>query len=178
MKTKPLVAAFATLVLTAGSAAALPSVGSPRPSVSIRDGWDRETTLERYRGVVTLVVYEDKGSAEVNQALKEELSRLAKGDRYKRRVALFAVADVTGYDYWPVRGFVKDAIQSESHKQGTLIYCDWDGRFRGALGLHKGNSNVVLIGKDDRILFAEAGALSAARRRELIDLLRREVEGH
>lgn len=178
MKTKPLVAAFATLVLTAGAAGALPTVGGTRPSVSVRDGWDRVTTLEHYRGVVTLVVYEDKGSAEVNQVLKEELSRLAKGDRYKRKVALFAVADVSGYDYWPVRGFVKDAIQTESHKQGTTIYCDWDGRFRNALSLEKGKSNVVLIGKDDRILFAEAGALSAARRRELIDLLRREVEGH
>ena len=66
MKKKPLVAAFATLVLAAGTSAALPSVGSTRPSVSIRDGWDRETTLEGHRGKVTLVVYEDKGSATIN----------------------------------------------------------------------------------------------------------------
>ena len=67
--------------------------------------------------------------------MKEELGKLAKGDRYKTAIALLAVADVEGYDYWPVRGFVKSAIRKESRKFGTTIYCDWDGSFRSALGL-------------------------------------------
>jgi len=105
------------------------------------------------------------------------LARLAAGDRYRGAVALVAVADVAGYDYWPVRGFVKDAIRKESVKQGTSIYCDWDGHVRRGLELDAGTSNVVLYGKDGSVIFADKGALSAARRGALLDLLRRQVEG-
>jgi hypothetical protein len=112
----------------------------------------------------------------VNQALKNALSKLAKGDRYAKSVALLPVADVTGYDYWPIRGIVKGAIRQESRKQGAVIYCDWDGRVRERLGLVRGTSNVVLFGKDGRTLFVESGELSASRQDELLAALRREVE--
>jgi hypothetical protein len=169
--------ASAAILMGGALANAVPAVGSGRPDVTLQDGWDRTLELARYRGMPILVVYEDKDSATINQGLKEELSKLAKGDRYKRLIALVAVADVSGYDYWPVRGFVKDAIKSESHKQGTLIYCDWDGHVRGALGLHRGTSNVVLFGKDDKVLFSHAGALSSEQQRALIGLLREQVDG-
>ena len=103
-------------------------------------------------------------------------SRLAKSGKYRSAVALVPVADVRHYDYWPVRGFVKDAIQSESKKQGTRIYCDWSGDFSKALSLQTGTSNVVLYGRNGRLLFAKAGRLSAAEIQQLIGLLRGEVE--
>ncbi len=159
------------------TAYAIPAVGSSRPDVKLDDPWGRSTTLSRFQGKPILVVYEDKDSATLNQPLKDALSKLAKGDVYKKTVALVAVADVGGYDYWPVRGFVKDAIQKESNKQGTIIYCDWDGRVRNTLSLQKGTSNIVLFGKNGKVLFADSGALSSKRREELITLLRREVEG-
>ena len=163
-------------VLMAGPIArALPGPGAKRPDVRLDDAWDRSLTLGRYRGMPTLVVYEDKDSAEENKVLKAELSELAKGDRYKKKIALVAVADVSSYDYWPVRGFVKDAIQAESHKQGTIIYCDWKGAVRRSLDLQKGVSNVVLYGKSDEVLFSHAGPMDKARRAELIGLLRREA---
>lgn len=169
-------AAAAVAVFHGALAGAVPKVGSVRPNVTLQDGWDRTFDMGRYKGMPILVVYEDKDSATLNQALKDELAKLAKGDRYKRLIALVAVADVSGYDFWPVRGFVKDAIQSESHKQGTLIYCDWDGRVRSALGLRRGTSNVVLFGRDDKVLFSYAGALSATQQKELIGLLREQVD--
>ncbi len=160
---------------SAGSASAVPPVGAPRPELSFTDGWERKNDLARYRGVPILVLYEDKDSATVNRPLKEDLARLASGDRYRDLIALLPFADLTSYDYWPVRGFVKDAIQDESKKQKTVIYCDWDGHVRRGLKLQKGTSNVVLFGRDGRVSFSHAGALSPAQRNELIELLRREV---
>lgn len=171
----PLAAVFVAVLVSRANAS--PPIGAPRPDISLRDAWDRQFPLSLFRTMPVLVIYEDKGSVEQNAALKEHLSQLAKGDKYKKLVALVAVADVTGYDYWPVRGFVKNAIQKESHKQGTIIYCDWDGSIRTTLGLERGRSNVVLYGRDGRVLFSEAGALSEERRRALIGLLRTEVEG-
>ena len=165
-----------TLLLLASLAAALPLVGAPRPEVQLTDAWDRSVHLSTYRGMPVLVVYEDRGSARENEALKSELSVLARGDRYRTLVALVAVADVTGYDYWPIRGFVRSAIRSESAKQGTVIYCDWDGHVRSALGLERGTSNVVLYGRDGAVLYAHAGAMSVDDRRAFLALLKAQVD--
>ena len=89
---------------------------------------------------------------------------------------IFSVADVTGYDYWPIRGFVKDAIQKESHKQKTNIYCDWDGRIRTALRLNRNASNVVLYDKNGAVVFSQAGLLSPEERKDLVGRLRAALE--
>jgi hypothetical protein len=154
---------------------ALPIAGALRPEVELTDAWERSIRLSTYRGMPVLVVYEDKGSSEQNAALKRELAVLAKGDRYKKLIALVAVADVTGYDYWPIRGFVKGAIRGESQKQNTVIYCDWDGHVRRALGLEEGASNVVLYGRDGAVLYAHAGAMTPEDCRGFVALLRAQV---
>ena len=169
--------AVAFVVTTAPSRAAhaLPRLGVAHAEVRLQDSWDRTQTFTRVRGLPTLLLYEDKDSTSENAPLKTELARLARSDMYKRSVALVAIADVSGYDYWPVRGFVRDAIQDESHKQGTVIFCDWDGGVRNALGLDKHTSNVVLYGRDGTVLFAASGPLGDTRRAELLDILRTQI---
>lgn len=154
------------------SSDAAPSLGGARPDVSFVDAWDRALVLPKTSGKPVLLVYEDKDSANQNLALKNELSSLARGDAYKNRVVLLAVADVSGYDYWPARGFVRDAIRSESVKLGTPIYCDWDGRVRDTLALEAKRSNVVFYGKDGRVLFSHAGTLPDTKRKELVKLMK------
>ena len=91
-------------------------------------------------------------------------------------MGLVAIADVQGYDYWPVRGFVKDAIRDESRKFGTVIYCDWDGTAQRTFGLQRGTSNLILYGRDGKVIFSHEGPLSAVERSHAIELLRRQVE--
>ena len=163
----------ATLVtLVPAWSGASPSLGGARPDVSFVDAWDRALVLPKTSGKPVLLVYEDKDSANQNAALKNELSALARGDAYKHRVVLLAVADVSGYDYWPARGFVRDAIRSESVKLGTPIYCDWNGQVRDTLALEAKRSNVVFYGKDGRVLFSHAGTLPDAKRKELVKLMK------
>ncbi len=131
--------------------------------------------LSRLGAKPVLIVYEDKDSATQNQAFKNDLANLARGDRYRDTVGLVAIADVQGYDYWPVRGFVKDAIKDESRKFGTVIYCDWDGAARRTLGLRRGTSSVILYGKDGKVIFSHEGAMSADERQQAIVLLRAQV---
>ena len=171
------VAALALSTLGSSSPAlALPAEGAAAPNARIEDADGRSLELKTFKGKPILIVYEDKESATQNQPLKDALSKLAKGDRYKAAVALAAVADVSSYDYWPVKGFVKDSIREESRKQGTTIYCDWSGSFRGAYRLRRGLSSIVLVGRDGHVLFAAEGAVSAEQRNRLVALLKVEVE--
>lgn len=174
LRAAAVVAIGATML--ARDASALPPLGSTMPEVLMTDAWGRSLALSSLRDKPVLVIYEDKASAEQNKVLKAELARLARGDRYKKVVGLVAVADVTGYDYWPVRGFVEDAIQQESVRFGTDIFCDWNGRVRTTLGLERGVSNVVLYDHSGHVRFASKGTLADDERASLLAMLRREVE--
>lgn len=169
-------AVFAAL-LFATSSEALLAPGAPRPEARVVDADDRAFQLGSVSGKPALVVYEDKESANLNVALKAELSKLAKGDRYRSAIALVPVADVAKYDYWPIRGFVKDSIRDESKKLGATIYCDWDKSFSRALGIQRGTSTVILIGRSGRVLFAYEGKVPENETRRLVELLRADVEG-
>ena len=176
MRSAGFVSMLTFLVLLGARAAALPASGATRPDVQLTDAWDRSIRLSTYVGMPLLVVYEDKGSSSQNAALKQDLAVLARGDRYKKLIALVAVADVSGYDYWPIRGFVRSAIRSESTRQSTVIYCDWDGHVRTSLALEKGQSNVVLYARDGSVLYAHAGPMDADERTTFISKLRDQVE--
>jgi hypothetical protein len=158
------------------SAEAAPTLGSVKPAARVRDANDRTFSLQSVQGKPTLVLYEDKDSAKVNVALKDDLSRLARGDKYRSAVVLVPVADVERFDFWPARGFVKDAIRDESKKIGATIYCDWDGSFRRAVKLARNTSSVLLFGRDGRVLFAWEGQVPKEERERLLSMLRAEVE--
>ncbi|WP_237245015.1 MULTISPECIES: YtfJ family protein [Sorangium] len=166
-----------SLALISGAALALPTVGDRAPNARVEDADGRELQLKALRGKPILIMYEDKDSTAQNQALKDALAKLAKGDRYRRAMAVTAIADVSSYDFWPAKGFVKDAIREESRKVRATIYCDWDGSFREAYRLRRGISNVVLVGKSGQVLFAAEGKLKPEAQTRVLDLLRNEVEG-
>jgi ceramide glucosyltransferase len=170
-------AVLVAFALAMPPALARPQAGEAGANARLEDADGRTLELKAFRGKPILILYEDKDSARQNQILKDRLAELAKGDKYRGRVALAAVADVSSYDYWPVKGFVKDAIRDESRKVGTTIYCDWDGSFRAAYGFRRGVSSVVLIDRRGYVAFSAEGAVGAEGRRKLVDLLRAEVEG-
>lgn len=181
MNDRSLLRAVVTVLLTGAlaglpsPASALPWEGQPVPAVQVVDADGRALDLRAVRGKPALVLYEDKDSAAMNAAFKADLARLAKGDRYRNSIALVPVADVQGYDYWPVRGFVKSAIRDESRKIGATIYCDWDGSFQRAARFRRGTSSVMLVGADGRVRFASEGPLSKDARERVIGMLRAEI---
>ena len=174
---RPLLATLAlAALLVVAPAAALVQPGELRPAARVADADDHALDLRAINGKPTLILYEDQASSKLNEAFKADLAKLARGDRYRQAVALVPVADLQSYDFWPARGFVRDAIRSESAKVGTTIYCDWDGSFQRAVGFRRGTSSVVLIGRDARVRFAAEGQLSRADRERVIALLRSEIE--
>lgn len=160
-----------------GDALAALKEGATAPNATLEDADGRVSEIKGFRGKPILIMYEDRDSATQNDRLKKELGELARGERYRSRIALAAIADVSAWDFWPAKGFVKDAIRDESRKQGTTIYCDWTGVFRKTYQLRRGVSNVVLVGKDGRVVFAAEGVVPPDQRRRLLGILREQVEG-
>lgn len=157
-------------------AGAAPLVGRDLRDVPLVDSWDRTDALASHQGRPMLLLYEDKGSGGVNSDLKKELAEVAQDGRYKALITLIPVADVSSYDFWPVRSVAKRTVQKQSLATRTNIYCDWTGQVREKLGLMRKTSNVVLFDKTGKVIFAYAGALSAELRTALFGLLREQVE--
>ncbi len=165
------------LALDVSSVWALPKLGAAAADASMEDADGRRAKVSSFSGKPILIVYEDKDSATLNQPFKDDLAKLAAGDKYRESIALLPLADVSAYNFWPVKGFVKDAIREESKKVGTTIYCDWDASFRSAFDIRAGSSSIILVGRNGAVLFAAEGALSVEQREKVVSLLRAEVEG-
>jgi len=172
------VGAFLAWSTATSPSRAIPSVNDARPKLRLVDAWDR--TLDIEDGTVKgkkaiLVVYEDRDTSKQNKALKDDLAKLEKEPKFAPSMVVVAVADLTAYDFWPVKGVARDAVREESRKFGTSIFCDWDGTARSKLQLRQGFSNVVLYGKEGKVLFASEGALSAESRQALLALVRAQI---
>ncbi len=156
-------------------AEAAPRVGAEAADARATSIDGRVFSTAAVKGRALVIVYEDKDSATLNAAVKRDLAALMKDDTTRAAVVVAAVADVSEYDSWPAKGFVKDAIREEEKKSGTTIWCDWDASFRKALALGKGTSNVVVIGRDGKVKFAVQGALSKEQRGDLATIVKREA---
>lgn len=154
---------------------ALPKEGDVAPNARVDDADDHAFELKSLKGKAFVIVYDDKDSAPTSAAFRKELVKVAKGDGYKGKVGLVIVADVAAYNFWPAKGVVKDAVRKETSEQGTTVYCDWTSNIRSAYNLRGPKSNIVLVGKDGRVLFAAEGAPEGANRKKFFELLRAQV---
>ncbi|MFO0611693.1 MAG: hypothetical protein U0414_03830 [Polyangiaceae bacterium] len=173
-----LLQAVAGFALTTGLATPLVaravSAGETAPEAKVQDADDRALWMSELKGSPVVVFYEDKDSRDMNSALKSEVASLM-GESGMSGIRVIPIADVSDYDSWPARGFVKDAVREESKKAGLTIYCDWDASFRAKYDLVKGSSNVVIVGRDGVVKAASSGSLSSERRAAVLSLLRAEA---
>jgi predicted transcriptional regulator len=154
-----LVTAAAPLLAVA-VAWALPSPGDPAPDAQARNTDDDVLSVSSLRGRVALIFYEDRDSTDVNKPLKDALARqLAAGER-RTDAVVHAVADVSAFNIWPLRKVVNEAVRHKERGTGWRVYLDWDGTFRRAFGFKSGDSNVLLLDAEQRVVLAHAGAVT------------------
>jgi hypothetical protein len=169
-------ALFVALALALASPAlALPTVGSAAPKARLEDPDERGVSMEGLRGRLALIVYEDKSSSGQNRVLIRELKAQAAKLEPGAPITFVPVADVSGYNFWPVKGIARKVVRDKAREGGYPIFCDWDGKFRAKFQLQRAKSNVVLVGRNGRVLFAEAGTLSTDERERLLSILATEL---
>jgi len=157
--------------LVAVEAAALIRTGSTLGDFKVHDHQDKGYSISAlYAGKAALIVFEDKDAGKQNQAFKKRFAALQK--TLGGKVVLIPVADVSAYDYWPAKGFVKDALRDAGKKVGVKVYADWSGKGKTALAAPAKRSNLVLVDKTRKVLWASAGQLTKAQEDQLLDLVK------
>lgn len=171
MKLRP----YVLPLLAASPAFALPAQGTVRPALSLVDVEDQAVELRGVNGKPMVVVLENRESAEQNTSFKSDLATLNKSKEAREGYVLIPIADVEGYDYWPARGFVKDAIREQNKKLGRPIWVDWRGQARRTFGASKDKSVILIFGKDGKLKFAAEGTLGTAQRAQAMTALKCEL---
>lgn len=156
------------MLLVAATALALPKVGVIVPNATAQSIDGKTLDTRAIQGKTTLIFYEDKDVTQQNKPLKDALALQKKKGERKANADVHAVANVSAWDFWPAKGFVRDAIEEQQKKSGHPIYCDWSGDFGKALGTVKDKSNVILIGPDRKVILAHAGPVPTQLRERIL----------
>ena len=149
--------AWADAVVAPAPSPVMPSVDALLEAKLV-DLADKPVSLRGLSGKVVVVVHQDRHSSEQNPALKEKLSVLLL--RYPADLRIVALADVGGYDFWPAKGYVKDALKSLDSAGGALVACDWKGAVRKAYQLKQKHSTVFVLSKVLGLVSLTRGQLS------------------
>ena len=152
------------------------SVGLPRaPDFALESTTGATRHLRDYRGRVVIILYEDRDSNQQNDTLKRELAERARREDLTRDVALVPVANLSGYNFWPARGYARDAVVEIARTQSHEIMIDWSGDMATSYRFRAGQSHVLVVSRDGSVLFRTSGALSARFRQEFFNVLTQAV---
>lgn len=139
---------------------------------TVHDADDKVAKFSVLRaGHPTLVFYEDKDGGEQNERFKQRLGKLQGKSPSAKKVAIVAIADVKSWDFWPAKGFVKDALKSAGKKAGITVWADWSGGGRTSLSAASNASNIVLLDPSGKVAWASTGKLTPAQEDDLLDRL-------
>ena len=129
-------------------------------------------------GRPAVLFYEDRHSTKLNQALKDELFKRGADAGLLDKVAVVAVANLEGLDWFPARGFALAAVRDSEKEAGVPVFVDWTGVLAKApWRLPAKTSSVVVLDAAGKVTWQASGALKPAERAavfaELLRLLSR-----
>jgi hypothetical protein len=113
--------------------------------LTVTDLDDHAVSLGDYPGKVVVLLHEDRDASEQNQDFKTRLGKLS--EQHKGHLLVVALADVSVYNFWPARRYVKAALR-RLRDEGATVLCDWKGTFRKRFALRSGQSSLFLVYKD------------------------------
>ena len=161
-------AAWAQPPAEPGSEARRPAEPSAAPllDAQILDLDDKPVSLRAMQGRVVIVLHQDRYSSEQNQGFKDRLGELVL--RHPQKLQLIALADAGGYNFWPARRYVKDALRPLRELGGALVACDWKGAVQKNYRIPARQSAVFVVGKDGTLQVLKKGVLGDAEAAALL----------
>jgi hypothetical protein len=120
-------------------------------------------------GHPTIVFYEDKDGGEQNDHFKQRLGKLQGKSPAAKKVVVVAIADVSSWNFWPAKGFVKNALESAGKKAGVTVWADWSGAGRASLSASSDASNIVMLDASGRVVWASSGKLTVPQEDDLLN---------
>lgn len=131
----------------------------------------RARSLGTLRGRVVVLFWESREHLHDNAELKRELEAIA-AERPEDLV-LLGVGDVRALDLPLVRPIVRAAVAAIAETIGHEILLDWKGALeRPPFEARRGQSNVLILDREGRLVVRDAGPLPPARRAALVQAVR------
>jgi len=145
-------------------------------SVTLAGTDARPAQLQRYSGKPAVVFYEDRGSIETNQALKDALIEQGRAHGLLHAVSVIAIANVTAYNFTPAREIATAFVRRAERQAGIPILLDLSGALQAPpWTLPDDASTVLLLDAGGRIVWRHSGKVPPAESARLFDQLRQLV---
>lgn len=148
---------------------------APLMNAQILDLDDKPVSLRAMQGRVVIVLHQDRYSSEQNQVFKDRLGELVL--RYPQKLQLVALAEAGGYNFWPARRYVKDALRPLRELGGALVACDWKGAVQKSYRIPARQSAVFVVGKDGTLQALKKGVLGEAEAAALLSQIEKLALG-
>lgn len=148
---------------------------APLLDAQILDLDDKPVLLRAMQGRVVIVLHQDRYSSEQNQSFKDRLGELVL--RHPQKLQLVALAEAGGYNFWPARRYVKDALRPLRELGGALVACDWKGAVQKNYRIPARQSAVFVVGKDGTLQALKKGVLGAAEAAALLSQIEKLALG-
>jgi hypothetical protein len=162
------------LVVSVWCAVSAMAQGQPSPRFLVKSAAGVELTEAQLAGHPYVLWYEAPTTVQLNDAAKAEFTRVLSELTEGTRPLLVAVGDVSGFNFWPVRGFANQQLQAFSATYKMPIYGDWTGQLREGLRLRKGASNLLFVDAKGEVLYRGTGKIGPADVERVKALIRGE----
>lgn len=144
------------------------------PGLTGTDG--KPAQLHRYAGRPAVVFYEDRGSLDANQAVKDALIERGRQEGLLKAVSVIAVANIAAYDFSPAREIATAFIRRAERKAGIPILLDTSGVLQSPpWNLPDDASTVLVLDRDGLVVWRHSGPVPADSREQLFSQLSRLV---
>jgi len=119
--------------------------------------------LSRLKGKPAVIFYEDRESVAVNRPFKKMLAERGQQGGGRDRVHVVAVANLSGYDFFPANGIARHYVREAERKAGIPIYIDWEGRLsKGPWSLPPKGATVLLVDAQAKPVWQHSGLMDEA----------------
>jgi hypothetical protein len=146
----------------------------PALDAALRDTRDDLVRLSRFRGKPVVLIYEDRHSTEVNRDFKNVLRDRGQKLALAGDVAVVAIANVSSFNFFPVRGFALDRVRDVELRARLPILCDWeDALTRPPWNLPRSTSSVLVLSPEGEVVFRHSGRLGPRQQDEALAAVRR-----
>jgi predicted transcriptional regulator len=140
----------------------------------LRNTADERVFISQFRGKPTVLIYEDRHAIEVNRPFKNALRAHALEPGNATSVMVVAVANMSGLNFFPVRGFALNGVRDAERKAHHPILVDWESAMtRPPWNLPGNGSSVLVLSSLGEVLFARTGPLTPEDQEEVFNLLQK-----
>lgn len=150
------------LLATAAAASAggdAPAEEQPR-NAALADSQGEPASLSPFRGKPLILFYDDRHSVAVNRPFKKELWEKAESLGLRKAAHVVAVANLQGYNFFPVRPIALSYVREEEQRVGVPVLVDLDGTLtRAPWSLPRRASSVMVLDSEGRVRFSHSGKL-------------------